>query len=694
MPPRKPRARVKPRYQTGADYSAPDESPVDPALQDGPDFLGEEPLPPSMPGRDLYGENDFPPEEAEDPELFQQTHVGIQAPTPAGATPSRARAGETRVASMPTADDGPENTGVDSPDATRTGRPLKLEIVSGPGAGKVRRIEGVRCVIGRAPECGFSLGDQSASRKHAELVVSDEGVLLRDLESGNGTKVNGEKISERVLVHGDEIAVGKTVLRFVDEVAAFKKLQEEAEAREAEAAAVDSEASPPDEPQEEAGEGTDVRPPPGSPSTSAHAALAGGRPRPVRRVEEPLRKRRMLGLFAALAGAMVLLLVMLLRPARPPPPSEDVRLREATEKLQRARNAAREGRFLEAAELAEAAQKLKPGVDTDGFGALARKEAEAEAALGTVKALVAEGKLAEARAGLERVQFVTPGGEAVKAQLATELSVKLREGCASRLEEALAAGDLEAAQGVLLEMEPAQLRESQPRVEALKARLAQEAEEKLSREKVQKKRVAIALDARRKAEVKAAFESVQRRFDAGEYARAALECDRVADRHTGDEAIGARAAELKTLLPAFGKAFEEGHRKFKAGQLGAAARPLKKARELYQQMGMEGSLGRILDEELGASALSAAEAAWARQDYAGANLFYEEARRLTPGDERAGAGLGQVNRKLEELYLQAYALAERDPKDALSKLRTVLGVVRPGQPLHDKATALKERIQK
>ncbi|MEN9797256.1 MAG: hypothetical protein RL653_952 [Pseudomonadota bacterium] len=692
MPPRKPRARVKPRYQTGADYSTPDEPPVDPALQDGPDFLGEEPLPPSMPGRDLYGESDFPPEEAEDPQLFQQTHVGIQAPTPAGATPSRARAGETRVAPIPSAEEEPENTGVDSPDATRTGRPLKLEIVSGPGAGKVRRIEGVRCVIGRAPECGFPLGDQSASRKHAELVVSDEGVLLRDLESGNGTKVNGEKITERVLVHGDEISLGKTVLRFVDEVAAFKKLQEEAEAREAAAAA--REEPPPAEQEEEPGEGTDVRPPPEPPSTSGHAALASGRPRPVRRVEDPLRKRRMLGLFAALAGAMVLLLVMLLRPARPPPPSEDILLREAMEKLQRARNAAREGHFLEAAELADAAQKLKPGVDTDGFAARARKEAEAEAALGTVRALMAEGKLAEARAGLERVQFVTPAGEAVKAQLASELSVKLREDFAARLEEALGAGDVEAAQGVLLEMEPGQLRESQPRVEALKARLAQEAEERLSREKVQKRRVAIALDAKRRAEVKAAFESVQRRFDAGEYARAALECDRVADRHPGDDVIRARASELKALLPAFGKAFEEGHRKFKAGQLGAAARPLKKARELYQQMGMEGSLGRILDEELGASALSAAEAAWARQDYAGANLFYEEARRLTPGDERAAAGIGQVNRRLEELYLQAYALAESDPKDALSKLRTVLGVVRPGQPLHDKATALKERIQK
>jgi tetratricopeptide (TPR) repeat protein len=261
------------------------------------------------------------------------------------------------------------------------------------------------------------------------------------------------------------------------------------------------------------------------------------------------------------------------------------------------------------------------------------------------------------------------------------------------MEAALAAPDLAEAQLLLLEMEPAQLRAAQSRVEALKARLEEDAAVRAQAEKQQARRVAVALTERKKAEMKAAFESVQRRFGEGDYARAALECDRVAERYPSDEAIRARAKLLKTLLPSFGKAFEDGHRKFKQGQLGAAARPLKRARDLYAQMGMEGSLGRVLDEELGSSAVAAAESALAREDWAGAHTYFEEALKLTPGDERAAAGLGQVRRKLEEVYLSAYMLADREPKEALARLRTVLGVVRPGEPLHEKATALKERLQ-
>jgi len=69
-------------------------------------------------------------------------------------------------------------------------------------------------VIGRLPECGVVLADSNVSRRHAELRRAGDSVVLTDLGSTNGTRVNGAPIRERVLVSGDEVSVGSTRLIF------------------------------------------------------------------------------------------------------------------------------------------------------------------------------------------------------------------------------------------------------------------------------------------------------------------------------------------------------------------------------------------------------------------------------------------------------------------------------------------------
>jgi len=69
-------------------------------------------------------------------------------------------------------------------------------------------------VIGRLPECGIVLQDSNVSRRHAELRRSGEGVLLTDLGSTNGTRVNGNPVREQLLTSGDEVNVGSTRLIF------------------------------------------------------------------------------------------------------------------------------------------------------------------------------------------------------------------------------------------------------------------------------------------------------------------------------------------------------------------------------------------------------------------------------------------------------------------------------------------------
>jgi hypothetical protein len=69
-------------------------------------------------------------------------------------------------------------------------------------------------VIGRLPECSIVLADPNVSRRHAELRRVGDAVVVTDLGSTNGTRVNGAPVREQPLASGDEIGVGSTTLVF------------------------------------------------------------------------------------------------------------------------------------------------------------------------------------------------------------------------------------------------------------------------------------------------------------------------------------------------------------------------------------------------------------------------------------------------------------------------------------------------
>jgi predicted component of type VI protein secretion system len=63
--------------------------------------------------------------------------------------------------------------------------------------------------VGRNATCQLSLDDPLVSRRHALLVVTDEGVTIEDLQSRNGVLVNGKRIGGRVSLQvGDRILIG------------------------------------------------------------------------------------------------------------------------------------------------------------------------------------------------------------------------------------------------------------------------------------------------------------------------------------------------------------------------------------------------------------------------------------------------------------------------------------------------------
>jgi pSer/pThr/pTyr-binding forkhead associated (FHA) protein len=70
--------------------------------------------------------------------------------------------------------------------------------------------------IGRSLSAELRFEDPTVSRRHAVLLVEDEGVRVLDDRSLNGVFVNGDRIVSQLLVDGDEIVIGRYRLRFVD----------------------------------------------------------------------------------------------------------------------------------------------------------------------------------------------------------------------------------------------------------------------------------------------------------------------------------------------------------------------------------------------------------------------------------------------------------------------------------------------
>ena len=66
----------------------------------------------------------------------------------------------------------------------------------------------VPLIIGRSPEVAVVVNDANVSRQHAEVWRTAEGVAVRDLQSTNGTYVNGHRISAVSLSPRDDVTVG------------------------------------------------------------------------------------------------------------------------------------------------------------------------------------------------------------------------------------------------------------------------------------------------------------------------------------------------------------------------------------------------------------------------------------------------------------------------------------------------------
>ena len=95
----------------------------------------------------------------------------------------------------------------------------RLLVIAGPSKDQTIPLPDGEATIGRDPASAVAVIDPSVSRKHCLLRREEDGrFLIKDLESRNGTLINGVAVKEQWLRHGDEIATGDSLFLFlVDE---------------------------------------------------------------------------------------------------------------------------------------------------------------------------------------------------------------------------------------------------------------------------------------------------------------------------------------------------------------------------------------------------------------------------------------------------------------------------------------------
>jgi hypothetical protein len=140
-----------------------------------------------------------PGPEATNPGLARTVMMDATGLRPAGAPPAPAPAHASPVRKTEIMERPPRIEGV-----------AWLVAADGPGRGRTHHIEKARALLGAAAGCDIVLEGDHVSDQHASVRFHDGGFALTDLDSTNGTRVNGEDVHQRRLEDGDRVSLGGT----------------------------------------------------------------------------------------------------------------------------------------------------------------------------------------------------------------------------------------------------------------------------------------------------------------------------------------------------------------------------------------------------------------------------------------------------------------------------------------------------
>jgi pSer/pThr/pTyr-binding forkhead associated (FHA) protein len=89
----------------------------------------------------------------------------------------------------------------------------KLVVLSVGMTGRTQELKAEKTTIGRVEDNTFQIAEPSVSSHHCEVLLRGKEVVVRDLNSTNGSYINGEKITESVLKPGQMLRLGQIEMR-------------------------------------------------------------------------------------------------------------------------------------------------------------------------------------------------------------------------------------------------------------------------------------------------------------------------------------------------------------------------------------------------------------------------------------------------------------------------------------------------
>ncbi len=92
----------------------------------------------------------------------------------------------------------------------------KLVVLNAGLVGKSFELKADRTTLGRLEDNGFQISEPSVSSHHCEVELRADGLAIKDLDSTNGSFINGNAIKEAVLRPGQTLRLGQVELRLED----------------------------------------------------------------------------------------------------------------------------------------------------------------------------------------------------------------------------------------------------------------------------------------------------------------------------------------------------------------------------------------------------------------------------------------------------------------------------------------------
>ncbi len=99
----------------------------------------------------------------------------------------------------------------------------KLVVLTAGMTGRTHELKVDKTTIGRVEDNTFSIAEPSVSSHHCEILLKGKDVLVKDLNSTNGTFINGEKVTESVIKPGQILRLGQVEMRLETDTPATAK---------------------------------------------------------------------------------------------------------------------------------------------------------------------------------------------------------------------------------------------------------------------------------------------------------------------------------------------------------------------------------------------------------------------------------------------------------------------------------------